>query len=97
MLDEPLSGLDPKARILVKQELTRLHTEGRSIFFSSHMLADVEALSDRMGILSNGVLLFCGSPAECCERYQASDLETAFLNAVNANTMHTEGSGHAHP
>ena len=54
VLDEPTSGLDPKARALLKLELKRLREAGRTIFFTSHALADVQELSDRMAVLQNG-------------------------------------------
>ena len=79
VLDEPMSGLDPKARMLVKRRLAALRDEGRSFFFSTHVLADVEAVCDRMAILHEGRIRFCGSPRECCERYAAPDLESAYL------------------
>jgi len=82
VLDEPMSGLDPKARIRVKRLLLELRGEGRALFFSTHMLADVEELCDRMGILHQGRLRFVGSPRECCERFAKSDLEEAYLACI---------------
>jgi len=82
ILDEPMSGLDPKARALVKSQLKQAKENGKTIFFSSHMLADVEELSDRIGILHNGKIAFCGSPEECKKTYQAATLEQAFLRCI---------------
>lgn len=82
VLDEPMSGLDPKARLLVKRELQRLHGEGRTVFFSTHMLADVEELCDRMGVLHAGRIRFAGSPGECRERFGAATLEQAYLDCI---------------
>jgi len=82
ILDEPMSGLDPKARALVKKQLKLSKENGKTIFFSSHLLADVEELSDRIGILHEGVIAFCGSPAECKQQYHADTLEQAFLNCI---------------
>lgn len=82
VLDEPMSGLDPQARALVKRHLQALRREGRTLFFSTHLLADVEALCDRMAILHRGRLQFTGTPAACRERYQAPDLEAAFLACI---------------
>ena len=84
VLDEPMSGLDPKARALVKQELQRLKGEGQTLFFTTHLLHDVEALCDRLGILHDGRLCFVGTPAECRERFGADNLETAYLRAIGA-------------
>jgi len=85
VLDEPMSGLDPKARALVKIRLAALRDEGRSFFFSTHVLADVEAICDRMAILHSGRIRFLGSPEECCERYDKTDLESAYLACLDDN------------
>lgn len=83
ILDEPMSGLDPKARALVKKQLKLAKEKGKTIFFSSHLLADVEELSDRIGILHEGKIAFCGTPDECKQTYQASTLEDAFLKCIS--------------
>jgi ABC-2 type transport system ATP-binding protein len=82
VLDEPMSGLDPKARALLKAQLLGLGGGGRTLLFTSHLLGDVEALAERMGILHGGRLVFVGTPAECRERFGAADLEGAFLAAI---------------
>ena len=79
VLDEPASGLDPRARALLKAELRRLHAGGNTLFLASHALADVEALCDRMAVIHRGTLLFIGTPAELTRHYGAPDLEQAFL------------------
>lgn len=56
-LDEPLSGLDPMGRKIIKKIIRELKGEGRTVFFSSHILAEVEEISDRIGILHQGELL----------------------------------------
>lgn len=84
ILDEPMSGLDPKARVLVKRHLQSLRESKTTVFFSTHMLFDVEALCDRMGILHEGELRFVGTPAECCAAYDAPDLEEAYLRCISA-------------
>ena len=56
ILDEPMSGLDPVARGLVKERLRRERAAGRTLLLSTHVLADVENLVDRVGLLSNGRL-----------------------------------------
>jgi len=84
VLDEPMSGLDPKARLLVKRYLGERRSAGCSIFFSTHMLGDVDELCDRMGILHGGRLRFVGSPAECRERFGAASLDQAYLSCLSA-------------
>ncbi|MFA7243220.1 MAG: ABC transporter ATP-binding protein [Sulfuricellaceae bacterium] len=82
ILDEPMSGLDPKARALLKSHLRDTHATGRTLFFSSHSLSDVEEICDRMAILHNGRLNFIGTPTQCCQIYQAGNLEQAYLRCI---------------
>lgn len=83
VLDEPMSGLDPKARLLVKTQMQAIKTAGRTVFFSTHMLSDVDELCDRMGILHEGKLRFVGTPAECRRRFGTSSLEQAYLGCIS--------------
>ena len=84
VLDEPMSGLDPRARAYLKRHLLGLKEKGRTLFFSSHMLNDVEVLCDRVAILHEGQILFTGSPKSCCEKFNAESFEQAYLNCVAA-------------
>ncbi len=56
ILDEPMSGLDPLGRALVKDIMLELKGQGKCIFFSTHITADVETVCDRVGIILNGEL-----------------------------------------
>lgn len=56
ILDEPMSGLDPIGRALVKDIIRNLKQRGKTVFFSTHITADVEAVCDRVGVISKGVL-----------------------------------------
>jgi ABC-2 type transport system ATP-binding protein len=60
LLDEPMSGLDPVGRREVRDLLLRLKSEGRTVFFSSHIIPDVEVVCDRVGILVGGRLVAQG-------------------------------------
>ncbi len=60
LLDEPMSGLDPIGRREVRDLLLRLKSEGRTVFFSSHIIPDVEMVCDRVGILVAGRLVAQG-------------------------------------
>jgi ABC-2 type transport system ATP-binding protein len=82
VLDEPMSGLDPKARALLKARLLALRERGATLFFSSHALADVDEICDRMAILHGGELRFVGSPAECRSRFQGATLEQAYMACI---------------
>jgi ABC-2 type transport system ATP-binding protein len=61
ILDEPMSGLDPIGRKDVRDIILGLRDEGRTVLFSTHILSDVEAICDRVGILVEGRLTDCGS------------------------------------
>lgn len=82
LMDEPMSGLDPKARALLKRHLQSFRERGRTLFFSSHTLADVEEICERMAILHQGALRFVGTPAECRRHFAADSLEQAFMNCI---------------
>jgi ABC-2 type transport system ATP-binding protein len=82
VLDEPSSGLDPKARALLKRELLSLRARGRTLFLTSHLLADVEQLCDRMAVLHAGSIRFVGAPTELLAQHGASDMESAFLACI---------------
>ncbi len=64
VLDEPMSGLDPVGRALVRDLILEQRKEGKTVFFSSHILSDVEAICDRVAILVGGELRECGELEE---------------------------------
>ena len=59
-LDEPMSGLDPIGRKMVKDLLVSLKNEGTTIFFNTHILADVESICDRISIINHGTIIVEG-------------------------------------
>ena len=83
ILDEPMSGLDPRSRIMLKDRLIEYREAGGTIFFSSHILADIEEICDRVGIMHGGKLVYLGTPADLIAKHQANGLERAFLAAIN--------------
>ena len=84
ILDEPMSGLDPKARVLFKKELNKKKKNGASVFFSSHVLADVDELADRIAVLHKGKLRYVGSTSGLKQEYKAETLEDAYMQCVEA-------------
>jgi ABC-2 type transport system ATP-binding protein len=82
LLDEPMSGLDPAARVAVKSVLRRLAAEGKTLFFTSHVLADVEELCSSLAVLDRGRVRFRGAPAALCETYSEPRLEAAFMRCI---------------
>ncbi|TKI58976.1 ABC transporter ATP-binding protein [Brevibacillus antibioticus] len=80
ILDEPLTGLDPKSSFTLKEMMREHADSGRSVFFSTHVLEVAEKLCDRVGIINKGKILFCGTFIELRERYQSDvSLESLFL------------------
>jgi ABC-2 type transport system ATP-binding protein len=67
VLDEPMSGLDPIGRKDVRDLILKLREEGRTVLFSTHILSDVEAICDRVGIIVDGRLTDCGALADLVE------------------------------
>ena len=68
ILDEPMSGLDPIGRALVKDIIRELKYRGKTVFFSTHITADVEAICDRVGVINKGTLLTVDSVANILQR-----------------------------
>ena len=64
ILDEPMSGLDPIGRREIRGLIMRLREENKTVFFCSHILADVETICDRVAILNCGKLIKTGTVAE---------------------------------
>lgn len=60
-LDEPMSGLDPLGRYQIREIILLLKSQGKTIFFNSHVLSDVEKICDRVAILARGEILCSGS------------------------------------
>ena len=84
ILDEPLSGLDPRARFHFKQLLQEEKQKDCTILYSTHMLADAEEICDQFGILHRGEMQFIGTPENCMKTYQADTLEQAYMRCISA-------------
>ncbi|MFH1995366.1 MAG: ABC transporter ATP-binding protein [Candidatus Omnitrophota bacterium] len=86
ILDEPVTGLDPIARMKMRDVLINLKKQGATIFFSSHELSEVETISDRVVILKNGKLLKEASPKDIIdEKGSHVSLEKYFFDLVREN------------
>ena len=86
ILDEPLSGLDPRARYHFKQFLLEEKTKGRTIFYSTHMLADAEDICDQFAILHQGQIEYVGTPLDCMQKFDAKTLEQAYMKCISTDT-----------
>jgi ABC-2 type transport system ATP-binding protein len=80
ILDEPTSGLDPLGRMKVRDIIQRLKNEGKTVFFSSHELGEVETICDRVAIIANGDLKAYGNVQEIMKNHPT--LEKAFLSII---------------
>jgi len=81
LLDEPTSGLDPLGRMKVREIIQRLKNEGKTVFFSSHELGEVETICDRVAIMHQGELKVQGRVSDLVKEYQCN-LEQVFLKVV---------------
>ena len=96
-LDEPMSGLDPMGRREVRDLIQSLKDEGKTIFFSTHILSDAETLCDRVAVLNNGQLRGIGVVADLA-REISGKIEVvwegiAALGAITGLGAETHGSG----
>lgn len=80
ILDEPLTGLDPKSSYFLKNKMKEHAKEGNTVFFSTHILEIAEKLCDRIGIINKGKILFVGTLDELKEaRKENASLEELFM------------------
>jgi len=80
ILDEPMTGLDPKSAYILKEMMREHVEEGKTVFFSTHVLDVAEKLCDRVAIINKGKLLFCGTLEEIKNQFKVDEsLEKMFL------------------
>ena len=80
ILDEPMTGLDPKASFDLKEMMRKHAKEGNCVFFSTHVLEVAEKLCDRVGIINKGKLIFVGTFEEMKRKLKDNGtLEELFL------------------
>ena len=92
-LDEPMSGLDPIGRREVRDIILRLRDRGATVFFSSHILADAEAICSRVGIITAGRLAAAGTLAEMVPfRIRGWDLVLAGVTAAGLAALAARGA-----
>jgi len=83
VLDEPTSGLDPVSRARMRETLGALRQKGKTVFFSSHELSEVEMVSDRVGILHMGRMVAVGPLSEVIRaKTEGETLERYFLKII---------------
>lgn len=83
ILDEPLTGLDPKSAYDLKEKMKAHSRKGNTVFFSTHVLEVAEKLCDRIGIINKGKLIFVGTYEEMKKQFKDSNsLEDIFLKVT---------------
>lgn len=87
ILDEPMSGLDPQARMCLKKLLLAEKSKGNSFIISTHMLIDAVSLCDRLLVLHNGNFIFDESPQIFTEQFGEHDYDAAFMNCIGGIDM----------
>jgi ABC-2 type transport system ATP-binding protein len=90
ILDEPTAGLDPAQAQVFRRLIARLKAEGTTVMLSTHLLGEVEALADRVAIVSQGLLVAFGTLAEVMGD---GTLEAAFLRAVERQDSERQAAG----
>jgi ABC-2 type transport system ATP-binding protein len=84
ILDEPSSGLDPVGRKELRDLITGLKDRGKTIFLSSHLLSEMEALCDRVAVLSGGRLVGEGRPSEIVQNSDQAIVVVSGLDPLDA-------------
>ncbi len=87
ILDEPLSGLDANSVIIIKELISRLARDGKTIFYCSHMMDVVEKVSDRIVLIDNGVVIANGSFEELQQQQGNQSLEKIFAGLTGNDSM----------
>lgn len=83
ILDEPITGLDPKSTFDLKNILRQYAKEGNTVFFSTHILDIAEKLCDKVGIIDNGELVYTGNIENLKEKYlNEKSLEDIFMKII---------------
>jgi ABC-2 type transport system ATP-binding protein len=88
LLDEPTSGLDPEGRLAVVRLIRELAAQGRTVVFTSHLLAQAEDVCDRLAMLGKGRLLASGTVGELLGTYERAPVATSRLEKIYLERLH---------
>ena len=84
ILDEPMTGLDPKASFTLKKLMKEHSQKGNTVFFSTHVLEVAEKICDKIAVIDKGKIIFTGTCEELKEKAKVnSSLEESFLKIVD--------------
>lgn len=92
IFDEPMSGLDPVGRKLVSDLMLEIRDRGKVVFFSTHILHDVEVICDRIGIITNGESRFIGTlPEMISESFSSYEISLRRVSPEQIETLTQKG------
>ena len=74
---------NPQARIFLKRELISYKNKGKTIFFSSHILSDMDEICDDIAVLHKSKIRYIGTPLDLKKKHGKDNLDQAFLNEIN--------------
>ena len=89
-LDEPTTGLDPRARRDLWDVVTDLKADGRTLILTTHYMEEAEVLCDQLVILSHGQILLQGTPKQLIEDAEVDDLDELFLSLTGESLVKTQ-------
>jgi sodium transport system ATP-binding protein len=95
MLDEPTNGLDIASSRAVRTLIREIRDQGRCVLFCSHIMSEVEALCDRIIVISDGLIVADGAPEELRQATGQGDLDEVFLAAVTQGVPSDTGGDRA--
>ena len=82
LLDEPTFGLDPRGMAEIRNVFKDLTKEGKTIFFSSHLIGEIEEICDTLAIIDKGQVLFSDTMKNIMKKFKTDDLEEIYLKTI---------------
>ena len=82
LLDEPTFGLDPRGMVEIRNVFKDLTKEGKTIFFSSHLIGEIEEICDTLAIIDKGQVLFSDTMKNIMKKFKTDDLEEIYLKTI---------------
>lgn len=82
LLDEPTFGLDPRGMVEIRNVFKDLTKEGKTIFFSSHLIGEIEEICDTLAIIDKGQVLFSDTMKNLMKKFKTDDLEEIYLKTI---------------
>ena len=82
LLDEPTFGLDPRGMVEIRNVFKDLTKEGKTIFFSSHLIGEIEEICDTLAIIDKGQVLFSDTMKNLMKKFKTDNLEEIYLKTI---------------